>query len=116
MRIFLYEFITGGGCWSKRVPPEGSLLAEGRAMVQAVALDFAAIDGVEIVTTRDARLPELHTAACRVTPIASAEEEFTALVQLAKCADWTLLIAPESGGALVARCRLVEEMGGRLLS
>jgi predicted ATP-grasp superfamily ATP-dependent carboligase len=116
MRVFIYEFVTGGGGWSNDGPPTESLLAEGRAMVQAVASDFAALEGIEVVTTRDARLAELHPAGCRVTPIASRAEEQAAVSGLAKSAEWTLLIAPETDGALVARCRLVEEGGGRLLS
>src|SRR2546421_12383521 len=116
MKIFLYEFITGGGCWSNGMPLAGSLLAEARAMVQAVASDLAAIDGVETVTTRDARLPALHLAGCDVRLVASSEDEQAAINCLARSADWMLLIAPETGGALLERCRLVEELGGRLLS
>src|SRR5438132_3871504 len=85
-------------------------------MVQAVASDFAALEGIEIVTTRDARLPELHPKGCHVTPIGSSDDERAAICCLAVSADWSLLIAPETGGALLARCRLVEEVGGRLLS
>ena len=38
------------------------------------------------------------------------------LRRLTIAADWTLLIAPETGGMLLDRCRLVESAGGRLLS
>src|SRR5207253_3679460 len=85
-------------------------------MVQAVASDFAAIEGAEIITTHDARLPELHPADCDVTRVASSEDEQATISCLARSADWTLLIAPETGRALLERCRLVEELGGRLLS
>ncbi|MBW8884188.1 MAG: ATP-grasp domain-containing protein [Planctomycetia bacterium] len=115
MKIFVYEFVTGGG-WSSHMPPDGSLSAEARAMVQAMAADFAALEGVEVLTTRDARLPELHPAGCDVTLIASSDQEHAAFCRLVRDADWTLLIAPESGGALLERCRLVEEVGGWLLS
>src|SRR5438876_968125 len=100
MKIFIYEFITGGGGWSNRMPPAGSLLAEARAMVQAVASDFAAIDGAEIITTRDTRLIDVHSAGCDVTDVASSEDEQDAISCLARSADWTLLIAPETGEAL----------------
>src|SRR5437764_5248051 len=108
MKIFLYEFVTGGGNWTCRSPLAGSLLAEARAMAQAVATDFAALKGVEVFTTRDTRLPALHPAGCRVTLVASSDDEHTAIRRLARSADWTLLIAPETGGALLERCRLVE--------
>ena len=116
MKIFLYEFVTGGGCWSGAVPLAGSLLAEARAMVQAVAADFAALEAIEVVTTRDTRLPELHPPGCQVTLVGSSDEEQAAIRQLAGSADWTFLIAPETGGALLERCRLAEACGGRLLS
>src|SRR4029079_8793137 len=96
MKIFLYEFFTGGGCWGCGEPPKDSLLAEARAMVRAVAADFAALDGVELLTTRDARLAELHPAGCSVTTVASSAEEWAAIGRLARNADWTLLVAPET--------------------
>ncbi len=116
MKIFLYEFVTGGGGWSGCVPLVESLLAEARAMIRAMAADFAALDGADIVTTRDARLPEIHPPGCNITLVASSDEERAAIRRLASTADWTLLIAPETGEALLQRCRLVEDVGGRLLS
>src|SRR5262245_5726952 len=116
MKIFLYEFVTGGGCWSGDVPLDGSLLAEARAMVRAVAFDYEALDGVAVFTTRDARLPELHPAGCQVTLIGSGDEEQAVIHRLAGSVDWTMLIAPETGGALLERSRLVEQLGGCLLS
>ena len=86
MKIFLYEFVTGGGNWTCRSPLAGSLLAEARAMAQAVATDFAALKGVEVFTTRDTRLPALHPAGCRVTLVASSDDEHTAIRRLARSA------------------------------
>ncbi len=116
MKIFLYEFVTGGGCWTGPAPLDSSLLAEARAMVQAVTADFIALDGAEVFSTRDARLNELHPAGCNVTIISSADTERDALRQLAASCDWTLIIAPETGGALLKRAWLVEEVGCKLLS
>ena len=118
MQILLYEFVTGGGWWSVDAarPPAGSLLAEGRAMIRALAEDFARLPGVEVVTSRDARLPEFHPSGCRVDILKSAAAEWNWLASHSARADGTLLIAPETGGSLLRRCRLVEEAGGRLLS
>ena len=58
MRIFLYEFVAGGG-WhhaSPNEPPCGTLLAEARAMIQALATDLAALPENELVLLHDARL------------------------------------------------------------
>jgi predicted ATP-grasp superfamily ATP-dependent carboligase len=118
VKIAIYEYITGGGCWAEGPdrPPGESLLAEGRAMIQAVAADFAALPNVAVLTSRDARLPPLHPPGCEVTVVGSSAEEAAWLAQACAAADWTLLIAPETGGALLLRCRLVEQAGGRLLS
>ena len=97
-------------------PADSALLAKARAMTQAVAFDFAALPGVEVWTTRDVRVPEFHPAKCHVVCIASAAEESATLKRLAKDVDWTLLIAPESGGGALRRCQRVEAVGGRLLS
>jgi predicted ATP-grasp superfamily ATP-dependent carboligase len=117
-RVLLYEFVTGGGWWSvdARLPPNGSLLAEGRAMIAAVAEDFARLPGIEVWTSLDSRLVEFHPCACRVDTIGNAAAELDWLARNSSIADWTLLIAPESDGALARRCRLVEAAGGRLLS
>src|SRR5438552_16071764 len=103
MRLFLYEFVTGGGCWHSPEPPAGSLLAEGQAMLRAIAADFA--DFADVVVARDVRLPPVLPARYEVVPIANAAEELAAVERLAAAADWTLLIAPETGGALLQRPR-----------
>lgn len=116
MRIFLYEFITGGGlfhCDDDSAPE--SLLAEGRAMIQAVAADFLRIDGCRVVTTRDVRQTAFHPAGCELHQADSAEAEMAALRVLSSKADWTLVIAPEFDGHLLTRTLRIEESGGRLL-
>lgn len=51
----------------------------------------------------------------RCIEVATPDERDAAFDQLAGAADWTVVIAPEIGGALVERCRRVVEVGGRLL-
>jgi len=65
---------------------------------------------VEVHTTRDARLPELHPRLSDHARASSNEEQ----AQSAPCSnpDWTLLIAPETGGALHERAGFVEESAG----
>ena len=65
MQVFLYEYMTGGGLLGEELASgDGdSLVAEGTAMVQALADDLAAIDGVEVVAMRDVRrVPNLQIA------------------------------------------------------
>lgn len=54
MRIFVFEYITGGGMLDNPLPP--SLAEEGDIMLRALVSDLAEIAGVEVLATRDARL------------------------------------------------------------
>src|SRR5690348_5058995 len=97
MRIFLYEIVTGGGWWNCTGSPAASLLAEGTAMIQAIASDFGAF--ADVLVTRDVRLPLAFPASCEAIDVESAGDELNAIQRLAAAADWTMLIAPETGGA-----------------
>jgi predicted ATP-grasp superfamily ATP-dependent carboligase len=92
MRVFVYEYT----CALPVPSAAGSLCAEGQAMLTAVRDDLHRLPGVEAIT--------LEAGAGR-----------EAFFELARSADWTLLIAPECDGLLAERCRWVEEAGGRLL-
>ncbi len=92
MRIFVYEH----ACALPDDSLPDSIRAEGRAMLWAVLDDFRRVAGAEVVTVR----------------AGAGREEFC---ELARAADYTLLIAPEFDGLLAERCRWVEEAGGRLL-
>jgi predicted ATP-grasp superfamily ATP-dependent carboligase len=117
MRVLIYEFLTGGGGGSLgEEDTPASLLVEGRAMADAVTADFAAVPGVQVITTRDSRLPPFHDPRCSVHLVDRPAAERTLLAELAAIADWTLLIAPENAGILLERSLLVQEAGGRLLS
>jgi predicted ATP-grasp superfamily ATP-dependent carboligase len=122
MQFLLYEFITGGG-WLFVAPserPQGSLLGEGLAMISAVAQDFAAIAGSQVVILWDARLPlprlfeRMHN--CRVVLIHSTGEHDEQLGKISATADHSLLIAPEFDGYLERVCVAVTAAGGRLIS
>ena len=60
MRILVYEYLTGGGLWSDDDDADDAtrtahpLLAEGRAMVEAVSGRLRRVDDVELVEFRDA--------------------------------------------------------------
>lgn len=119
MRIFIYEFVTGGG-WYHVDPlnaPSGSLLAEGRAMASAICEDFAHIDGVQVTRLWDERLPgDPETLRVESLPVCSVEESNYRIETCIQEADAVLLIAPELQGELLQLARLVERAGKRLLS
>lgn len=114
MKIFIYEFISGGGLWTQPLGRNTtSLLSEGQAMAAAVTADFAEL--ADVCTTRDSRLQPFHDSRCRVAVIDEGSDELKVIRQLAAASDLTLLIAPETDGVLLERCLLVEA-AGRLLS
>lgn len=112
MKVFLYEFISGGGCFhpTLRETPSGSLLAEGLAMWQAVYEDLSRLAEVQVLTTRDARLPFTGVDAISVDRHDSA-----LFLNLAKQVDVTLVIAPEFDGHLLQLVSQLERVGCRQL-
>jgi predicted ATP-grasp superfamily ATP-dependent carboligase len=118
MRVFVYEFVTGGGCWSLKPPqvPAGSLLAEGSAMAAALATDFLRLPHASVTLLRDRRLASLQLPGKHVVPVQSEEDEQNLLSHYAAESDWTVVIAPEFDGSLHKRCQWVQAAGGRLLS
>ena len=117
MLIFVYEFLTGGGLFRDDTwPPAMSLLSEGRAMVEAIAIDLAKIKDVQVVVLQDKRLDDLRmTGDVIIRPVASAAQAAEAFAELSATADWTIVIAPEFDGLLASCCQKVLDCGGRLL-
>ena len=116
VRLFLYEFVTGGGFLATPDEPIAtSLLAEGHAMMAALASDFRALPGVEVTTLVDHRLSALPWPDVERVKVESVELNVPLMAQQAARADWTVVIAPETNRALERVCSLVEGMGGRLL-
>ena len=118
MRIFVFEFITGGG-WHSIDPeptPSGSLLLEGRAMVESIAKDFAAIEGTHVVRLVDARLNGDGDSPGEFKAILGADELRKQFADAAANADFTLVIAPEFDDHLLDFAELAIKSGGTLLS
>ena len=76
MRIFLYEFVTGGGTLAADLPLGGSLLREGQAMVQALAEDFSAHEDTRVEVLRDARLDKLEQIFERIEQWTKTKTKF----------------------------------------
>ncbi|QDU28445.1 carbamoyl phosphate synthase-like protein [Anatilimnocola aggregata] len=116
--VFIYEFLTAGGCWSiNSEPPAGSLLAEGGAMRDALAEDFAAMGEVAVVQLmHDARLTPPNLPKQQLIPVHSTADERARFRQLVQEASATVIIAPEFSGLLLDRVQVAEAAGGRLIS
>ncbi|PHR89453.1 MAG: hypothetical protein COA78_35835, partial [Blastopirellula sp.] len=118
IKIFVFEFITGGGLLSlpDAPVPEGSLLQEGAGMFLSISKDFLADPRFELVTLRDHRIEQTELFEATVREVRSAEEEQALFLQNCNEADYTLIIAPEFENCLTDRVRWAEENSATLLS
>jgi predicted ATP-grasp superfamily ATP-dependent carboligase len=117
MQIFIYEFLTGGGLWSKPEwgEPSGSLLREGIAMLEAIATDFADLPDTNVVILWDRRIERQRLQNVRYVEVNSANQKQADFSKLAGTSALTLVIAPEIENVLADRCEAVIATGGKLL-
>jgi len=116
MRIFVYEWTTGGGLVEEPGALPVSLVREGMAMLGALTADLVQIKGSLVTVLRDPRMLQLTLPGCDIVDVqdrASHDDEF---IRLAGESDATILIAPEFDGILLSAAKRVGEIGGRLIS
>jgi tyramine---L-glutamate ligase len=113
LTILVHEWVTGGGLAGSQCPE--SWAAEGRAMRRAIAADFAALRGTgsRVIVTLDARWPD-DPGPWTIVRIAPGESPGR-LLELARAADYTVLIAPETTGILAGLTRAFNREGVRSL-
>jgi predicted ATP-grasp superfamily ATP-dependent carboligase len=97
LKVFVCEFITGGGLYNAPLPP--SLTQEGGAMMESLLADLLELPGIELTTTRDPRLPPLPLPVTTHVP-QHADEVWPLWQRCIDDADAVWPIAPESGGVL----------------
>ncbi|WP_207478759.1 ATP-grasp domain-containing protein [Arenibaculum pallidiluteum] len=113
MRVLVVEFITGGGIpASDPLPP--SLAREGELMLTSLLRDLGRVPGIEVVTTRDARLPRL--SAGTVHQVTGGRDAWDAWARLAWTVDAVWPVAPETAGELERLSRLTLAAGALLLN
>jgi hypothetical protein len=117
MRVFVYEYTMGGGLFDGTHSRETvqSLRREGLAMLRAIVDDLSQDPEVELELQLDHRHGEVDLDNCRLRVVTNGHKEREGIVRWSSKADWTILIAPETQGALFERVRLVEAAGGRLV-
>src|SRR5262245_30052348 len=111
--IFVHEWVTGGGLSGSSCPT--SLAVEGAAMRRVVASEFAALPpvGARVVMTIDARWPDEPGPW---TVVRASNRESPQIVRaLAREADYTVLIAPETMHVLAELTRGLELAGANSL-
>ena len=113
MRVFVFEYITGGGMLDSPLPP--SLAEEGDMMLKALISDLVEIDGIEVVTTRDARLnkPDLPI---EVHMLCDLEDFPMAWQKCVETADAVWPVAPEFSNILMHISEAVISQGKVLLN
>lgn len=119
MRIFLFEFVSGGGWW--KVDPMGrpapSLLREGKTMLQALATDFAALPDCEVIYLQDRRVKQqVEVPLAQKIVVAEPADLFRALQLYAPSVDYGVIIAPEFNEHLYDWTSKWTLLGGKLLS
>lgn len=112
MKIFICEYITGGGLY--RAPLPDGLVREGALMRDALLRDLKDIPGLSLSLTYDARLPkpELDIDAIAIHPHEDIDAVWDTAMQKA---DAVWLIAPETGGVLSRLSARVLALGRKLI-
>lgn len=113
MLIFVYEHVTGGGFAGTPLP--ASLAREGDLMLQTLLSDLAQIPGVQVLASRDPRLPPLSAPVTQLAP-RPGEGHLELFQRGLAGADAAWPVAPETGGILEALSQMVLDAGIALLS
>ena len=111
MRLFVYEFVTGGGLAGEPLPP--SLVREADMMIRALLADLAEVRGVQLLTTRDPRIGAVDGA--EVLTIRSGEDGLASYRRGLGAAAAAWPTAPETAGALEQLAQLTLRAGKLLL-
>ncbi|MDP1646269.1 MAG: ATP-grasp domain-containing protein [Thiobacillus sp.] len=111
MKVFVFEFVTGGGFAGKALP---EFLPDGEVIWQALVGDLSAIAGVEVLTLRDSRLPHpgMNKVQIITTEASRFEEDYQYCLAMSD-AVWP--VAPEEAGILESLNLGVLNAGKRLL-
>ena len=117
MKIFVFEYISGGGM-NDQVLPE-NLIREGELMLQALTKDLSTQFGVELYITCDYRLPEhffLQFSNINLIQVAKDSDIKSIFTDLCHQCDAVWPIAPESDGLLAELCEIVAASNALLLN
>ena len=95
-------------------PLPESWASEGSAIRRAIVAEFAAVEGVQVIETVDARCLDERLESQQSTRIV-ADSAPVDLGASAKLADASIVVAPETDGELARLAELVERAGGRSL-
>ena len=110
MRVFMCEFVTGGGLRGEELPD--SLAREGALMRDALARDLREL-GVEVCATFDDRARSVEGA--ENVPVREGDDPWPLWFELSRAADAVFPIAPETREVVERFARLREVSEVRLI-
>lgn len=113
MRVFVCEFVTGGGLVGQAMP--AGLAREGDMMLRALVGDLADVPGIEVVFPRDARLGDPGLPG-RIRWIGQGDDPWRDWAGALAEVDAGWPVAPESAGVLERLSGLVLGAGRTLLA
>lgn len=112
MKIFVCEYITGGGLYREAMTD--SLAAEGAMMRDALLSDLAGIPAVEVIVTYDARLPAPALVPDAIPVHADGDLQLV-WSDCMKRAEAVWLIAPETDDILSNLTKAASDWGKRVI-
>ncbi|WP_157270267.1 ATP-grasp domain-containing protein [Azohydromonas aeria] len=110
-RVFIYEFLSGGGLVGGEDGDDEDLLEQGTAMRDALVADLAGVPGVQISAATSG--PEGFTKAPNLRWVRPRPEEspHDFVLRQAGAHDASWIVAPETGGLLGCLRKLVGPLG-----
>jgi predicted ATP-grasp superfamily ATP-dependent carboligase len=111
LRVYAFEFFSGGGLLGQPLPP--SVSREGDLMLGTLVGELAGIEGVDVIASRDPRLPSL--AGCETLRPLAGETPESLFARGVAAADAVWPTAPESGKTLEHLAAAVTAAGRTLL-
>jgi len=114
-KIFVFEFISGGGFNKENIP--SSLFCEGFGMIRSVIDDFQKLDN-QIITLLDKRIRFLSPLikANSIKTVRSSDKFIDLYKSRVKECDFCFIIAPEFSNILLDLTRIIKRNNKKLLS
>jgi predicted ATP-grasp superfamily ATP-dependent carboligase len=111
VRVFAFEFFSGGGLAGQPLP--ASLAREGDLMLTTLVGELAELPGVEVIATRDPRLPPIP--GCEMLRPRRDEHPLALYRRALAAADAAWPTASEAGGTLERLAQATLDTGRVLL-
>jgi tyramine---L-glutamate ligase len=97
VKVFAYEYGSGGGLIDRTM--RNPLLYQGELMLRALISDLVALPDIEVITTRDSRLPSLELPASAIIVSCDGQDD-DSFNECLRAADAVWPVAPECAGIL----------------